>query len=187
MHLNFESGLKDKDKECCSWAAANECNLNPEYMRINCQTSCGTRGCTPNTVDQCQVKVRPLCLVVYSQKSARQSNNLYHSVRWIPLELSQQEPDRMLKRSSAIAGTAVHIPNQKITIINECQGEIRDDCNNIASTGQCNENEDIREFCRKSCGTCWKFLGSNIAVRCYLRSNAEHSEASRIWYRLTMW
>lgn len=47
----------DSRSDCCIWAKHGQCDSNPQYMRPNCQRSCGTLGCKDSNWQTCIVSV----------------------------------------------------------------------------------------------------------------------------------
>uniref|UniRef100_A0A914VXF2 ShKT domain-containing protein n=1 Tax=Plectus sambesii TaxID=2011161 RepID=A0A914VXF2_9BILA len=95
LDKTMTSEAKDEHAQCCKWAATNECDRNPEYMRIHCQRSCGTSGCTRDTIHQCQVAVRPFCFAIHK---------LFNG--FIPK--TGLSPNFELRRQASVSGTLLH-------------------------------------------------------------------------------
>jgi hypothetical protein len=49
--------VKDSHPFCCYWAGIGQCSRNAMFMKLNCQKSCGTAGCTAETIQTCHVKI----------------------------------------------------------------------------------------------------------------------------------
>lgn len=56
-HGGGDSGCSDMHELCCFWAQNGECDNNIYFMRVACQKSCGTCGCSVDKADSCPVKV----------------------------------------------------------------------------------------------------------------------------------
>ncbi len=127
---------------CEFWASENECSVNPDYMTVNCQKSCGLCGDFPPP---------PAC----SDKNER-------CVEWASLKECTNNPVYMELNCREACGLC-SCENKNVDCVedeqedssqpvNEC---VQSKCDLWTSLGECDSNPDYMNiYCRKSCNRC---------------------------------
>uniref|UniRef100_A0A915IEM5 ShKT domain-containing protein n=1 Tax=Romanomermis culicivorax TaxID=13658 RepID=A0A915IEM5_ROMCU len=128
----------DNHELCCFWATMQQCDMNPNWMRVNCQNACGTCGCMLGAASSCKVQLGNCGPTgpPYTGTSAKVTTSL--------------------PSTGGIAATATPASVQTTS---SGSGDQCVDSNDLccfwASLGHCDSNLFwMRPNCQKACGTC---------------------------------